>query len=216
MDKNLQSVTEKKLERVKTALEKNNMNAFIAQNSKEACEIAQSIMKDGALVGSGGSETLRQCGMLDILRSGKYEYLDRDNTDDVTALYRKTFSADYYLCSSNAVTEKGELYNVDGRANRVACICYGPENIIMIVGKNKIVHTLDDAIKRVKTIAAPANAPRVKVDTYCSHTGICKGIDGCMTDGCTGERICSTYVVSGYQRVKGRINVILVDEELGY
>ena len=131
-------------------------------------------------------------------------------------VFRRAFFADYYVCSSNAVTETGELYNVDGKGNRVACLCYGPTNVIVIVGRNKIVHSLDDAVRRVKTIAAPANVRRVGVDTYCQSKGICNGIDGCMTDGCRGERICSSFVVSGFQRVRGRINVILVNEELGY
>lgn len=216
MNKNIDFINKKRLEKVKEALEKNKMNAYIAENSAQACEIAQSLMKEGALVGSGGSQTLIDCGMMDVLRSGKYEYLDREGASDVNEVFRKAFYADYYISSSNAVTENGELYNVDGNGNRVACICYGPKNIIMIVGKNKIVHNLEDAVKRVKMVAAPANCKRVGVDTFCSHAGECRGIDGDMANGCSGERICSSYVVCGYQRIGGRINVILVDEELGF
>ena len=216
MNKNIDFINKKRLEKVKKALEKNKMNAYIAENSKEACCIAQSLMKEGALVGSGGSQTLIDCGMMDVLRSGKYEYLDREGATDLDEVFKKAFFADYYISSSNAVTENGELYNVDGIGNRVACICYGPKSVIIIVGRNKIVHNLDDAVKRVKMVAAPANCLRVGVDAYCSHTGQCCGIDGTMADGCLGERICSNYVVSGYQRKAGRINVILVDEELGF
>lgn len=216
MNKNLEFVNEKRLERVKDALIKNNMNAYIARNSKEACEIAKSLMKEGALVGSGGSQTLIDCGMMDVLRSGKYDYLDREGASDVDEIFRKAFYADCYISSSNAVTENGELYNVDGNSNRVACICYGPKSVIIIVGRNKIVHSIDDAVKRVKRVAAPANCARVGVESYCSHTGECKGVNGAMADGCAGNRICCSYVVTSFQRKMGRINVILVDEELGF
>ncbi len=217
MDKNLNAAVMMQLENVKNALEKNNMNAFIAQSKEDACAIATSLMHEGALVASGGSMSLAECGMMDILRSGKYEYLDREKVEDKIALYRKSFCADYYLCSSNAVTQNGELYNVDGNGNRVACIAYGPEKIIMIVGRNKIVKDLDEAQSRVKRIAAPANCQRLSYQTFCHKKGVCQGVDGTMTDGCRADgRICSQYIVSGYQRLKGRINVILVNEELGY
>lgn len=217
MDKNLDSVIRLKLERTKKALEKNRFNVYIADNSKEACDIAQSLMKDGALVASGGSRSLEECGMGEILRSGKYEYLDREKATDMTELFRKSFFADYYLSSSNAITENGELFNVDGNANRVACICYGPSNVIIIAGHNKIVKDIDEAAKRVKNIAAPANVKRLSCNTYCAQTGRCMGADGAMTDGCDGcGRICSSYVVNAFQRNQGRISVILVNEELGY
>lgn len=217
MDKNINNVFMTQLENVKSALEKNNMNAFIAKSKEEACDIAMSLMNEGAVVASGGSMSLFECGMMDILRSGKYDYLDREKVEDKIALYRKSFCADYYLCSSNAVTEKGELYNVDGNGNRVACIAYGPQKIIMIVGRNKIVKDLDEAQSHVKRYAAPANCQRLSCKTYCYDKGVCMGEGGSMTDGCRADgRICSQYIVSGFQRLKGRINVILVNEELGY
>ena len=215
MDKNAGAITMKMLERTKQALEKNNINAYIAKDSEAACRIAQSLMHEGAVVSCGGSMTLEECKMMDILRSGAYNFLDRSTAEDVDALYRKCFSADYYLCSSNAVTENGELYNVDGNSNRVASICYGPKKVIMIVGRNKIVRDLAEAQKRVKEIAAPANCLRLSKKTPCTFSGKCIGKDMC--EGCLGEdRICANYVVSAYQRYAGRINVILVDEVLGY
>lgn len=217
MDKNLNAIMKKQLERVKDALEKNNMNAYIAQTKEEACDIAVSLMTDGALVASGGSMSLEECGMMGILRSGKYEYLDREKATDRKEFFRKSFCADFYLTSSNAITENGELYNVDGNGNRVACLCHGPEKVIVIAGRNKIVKDLESAQNRVKRIAAPANCKRLTSNTYCSEMGICAGADKGMTDGCNGiGRICSTYVVNGFQRTKGRINVILVNEEIGY
>ena len=217
MDKNLSEVVKIQLERVKGALEKNNMNVYIARDKEEACSIAVSLMKDGALVASGGSMSLEECGMMEILRSGKYDYLDREKATDRKEFFRKSFCADFYLTSSNAITENGELYNVDGNGNRVACLCHGPEKVIVIAGRNKIVKDLDEAQNRVKRVAAPANCQRLTCNTYCHNTGICMGADKGMTDGCNGVgRICSSYVISAYQRDKGRMNVILVCEELGY
>lgn len=217
MDNNRRTALTKQLERVKANLENNNMNGYIAQTAEEAVQIAQSILKDGATVASGGSMTLEECGMMKILRSGKYNYLDREAVSDKKALYRQSFSADFYMCSVNAITEKGELYNVDGNSNRVACICHGPDTVVLIVGRNKIVKDLDEAAAHVKRYAAPANCQRLSCDTPCFSTGVCAGIKGSMADGCHGDgRICCNYVVTGYQRDKNRIHIILVNEELGY
>ena len=215
MDANLNKANILKLNRTKDALEKNNINTFIAKDKEEALEIVKSLLNEGEKVSCGGSMSLEECGVIKELRSGKYVFLDRANCTDVTALYRECFSADAYLSSANAVTENGELFNVDGNGNRVAAICYGPSKIIMIVGKNKIVRDLGEAHKRVKEIAAPANCLRLSKDTPCTKLGKCIGqnpCEGCRSDG----RICSSYVVSAYQRTRGRINVILVNEELGY
>ena len=217
MDNNRRAALTKQLERVKSNLENNNMNGYIAQTAEEAVKIAQTILKDGATVASGGSMTLEECGMMKILRSGKYNYLDRDAVSDKKALYRQSFSADFYMCSVNAITEKGELYNVDGNSNRVACICHGPDTVVLIVGRNKVVKDLVEAAAHVKRYAAPANCQRLSCDTPCFSTGVCAGIKGSMADGCHGDgRICCNYVVTGYQRDKNRIHVILVNEELGY
>ena len=132
----------------------------------------------------------------------------------------KALTADVFLSSSNAVTENGELYNVDGRGNRIAAFCFGPKNVIVIVGANKIVPDIDAAAERVKKIAAPKNTVRLSCKTPCAKTGECISLknenpelcDGCLTD----ERICSSYLISGRQRVKDRIKVIICKESLGY
>lgn len=207
----------KQLKRVKANLEKNNMNSYIAQTKEEAVKIATSILKEGAMIASGGSMTLEECGMMAELRSGRYNYLDREVVADKKALYRQSFCADFYMCSANAITEKGELYNVDGNSNRVACICHGPDKVILIVGRNKVVKDLNEAASRVKRCASPANCQRLSCNTPCHDTGVCAGINGSMADGCHGDgRICCNYVVTAYQRDKNRIHVILVNEELGY
>lgn len=217
MDKFKTTASTKQLERVKANLEKNNMTGYIAQTKEEAVEIAKSILKEGATVASGGSMTLEEGGMMEVLRSGKYNYLDREVVADKKTLYRQSFSADFYMCSANAITEKGEIYNVDGNSNRVACICHGPDKVVLIVGRNKVVKDLDEAAARVKRIASPANCQRLSCKTPCHETGVCIGVNGSMADGCGGDgRICCNYVVTAYQRDKERMHIILVNEELGY
>lgn len=206
------------------ALEANNMNAYYAETAEDAKNIVKSIMKSGDVVTHGGSVTLAECGITDLLKSGEYTYLDRSaaglSNEDIEQIYRKTFSADVYLTSTNAITENGELYNVDGNSNRVAPMLFGPQKVIVVAGYNKIVNTLDDAVKRVKEIAAPANCIRLKKDTYCAKSGECvslKSSSPYMCSGCKSEdRICRNYVVMASQRIKGRINVIIVGQELGY
>ncbi len=217
MDKNKNIALLKQLERVKEKLEKNNMTAYIAQTKEDAVKIAESILKEGAVVASGGSVTLAECKMTDVLKSGKYNYLDRDTASDLKAFFRQSFCADFYLSSANAITEDGVIYNVDGNSNRVACICHGPDKVILIVGRNKIVRNLEAAEKRVKICSAPANCQRLSCKTPCYETGVCVGVNGQMSDGCKGEgRICCNYVVTAYQRNKERMHIILVNEELGY
>lgn len=208
------------MESAKQALEENNISAYIAKDSAEAVEIARGLLKKGETVSFGGSQSIKQSGVMDMLMSGDYNVLDRSKCqtrEETEELYRKSFFADSYFCSSNAVTLNGELYNVDGNSNRVAAICYGPKSVVMIVGYNKIVKNLEEAVKRVKSIAAPYNTKRLDCQTYCLKTGECIGINGDMPSGCKSDgRVCCNYVVSARQRHKGRIKVILVGEELGY
>jgi len=209
----------KRLEYTAEALRKNRMDACWVRTKEEACEKVRSILTKDAVVASGGSMTLAECGIMELLRSGAYRFLDREAVpkEEIKELYHKALSADFYLMSSNAVTENGELYNVDGNGNRVSALVYGPETVIVVAGANKIVPNLDAAVQRVKTIAAPANAMRLHCDTPCAQTGYCAGIKGDMTAGCRSpQRICASYLVSAYQRIPDRIKVILVAESLGY
>ncbi|MDO4562981.1 MAG: lactate utilization protein [Clostridia bacterium] len=196
-------------------LESNNIRAYFAPSKKDVCDIVSAIINAGDTVTWGGSVTLSECGVTDFLKSGAYRALDRAQARDAREVYLQSFNADAYFCSSNAVTEDGVLYNVDGNANRVAAIAFGPRKVVMIVGKNKIVPDLDAAVNRVKTTAAPKNTVRLGLDTPCSKSGKC--VSDCMTQGCKGGgRICCQYLVSAQQRQKDRIHVIIVDEVLGY
>ena len=208
-------------EKVFKNLERNNMKPYYAKDRVEALEIVKSLLRDGDTVAVGGSVTLDECGVIDYIRSANLNFLDRYKEgltrEEINDIHRAAFSADAYLCSSNAITENGELYNVDGNANRVAAICFGPKSVIMVVGKNKIVKDVAEAVKRVKTIAAPKNSARLNCQTYCNPKGECMGLNGDFCDGCeSAQRICCDYVLSAYQRLKDRIKIVLVDEILGF
>ena len=210
------------IEKTMENLRKNNMDAYFAENKEEALLLIKSLLKNGETVGVGGSVTLNEVGVLDLLRNGDYNFLDRYkeglNREDITEIFRKSFFSDSYITSSNAITEEGELYNVDGNANRVAAMLFGPSSVIVVAGKNKIVENLKSAEKRVKTIAAPLNVKRLSMKTYCSEKGACMGAEdeklcaGCMSE----DRICASYTVMARQRIKGRVKVIIVNENLGY
>lgn len=222
MNENLKITMMKRLENTAENLRKNNMDAYVVETKEEAVKIVEGLLKEGETISNGGSMSLEESGVMALMKSGRYNFLDRSlakNREETEEIYRKVYSCDTYLCSSNAVTENGELYNVDGNSNRVSAICYGPKSVIMICGMNKIVRNINDAITRVKTTAAPPNCVRLGCETYCNETGHCVSLDkgGDMPSGCKSEgRICCNYVVSAWQRHKGRIKVILVAENIGY
>lgn len=209
------------VQKVVEALRSNRMEATYVATKEDVVPLIKTLIAKGATVATGGSRTLDETGVTDLLRNGDYLFYDRNNpllsSEEKAEMTSKGATADVYLCSSNAVTEQGILYNVDGFSNRVAAIANGPKKVIMVVGVNKIVPDLDAAIRRVKTIAAPLNTKRLHCDTYCLNTGVCMGLDGGMTDGCHSPgRICCSYLVSAQQRVENRIHVILVGENLGF
>lgn len=210
---------ELRVRRTMAALEKNNMSAYFAQTSEEAVHLVEGLLCAGDTISCGGSVTLDASGVKALMRSGRYNFLDREavETDaERQAIYRQTFSADAFLTSSNAVTERGELFNIDGGGNRVAAMLFGPKKVIVVAGWNKIVRDLNAAKLYVKAVTVPANALRLHIDTPCTHAA-CPGTDGDLCSGCSSEnRLCAQYTVMARQRVRGRVHVILVGEELGY
>ncbi len=222
MDINIMKITKMRMEKTKSALEANNMQVFLVDTKEQVPEIVKSLISKDDLIGSGGSVSLKEAGVIDMLKNEGYNLLDRaDYTPEtMREFYIKCFSSDVYFTSANAITENGELYNVDGNSNRIAAIAYGPESVIVVAGVNKLVKNLDDAVKRVKTIAAPANTVRLSCDTYCNAKGECKALacgNDDMTSGCKSDgRICCNFLVSAQQRHKNRIKVILVAENLGF
>lgn len=213
MDNYLSEVLEQKIERTIKALEKNNMKGYYAKNITALYELLEKLLVDGSTIGLGGSMTLFETQTIDFIRKGNYDLLDRYaeglTAEDIKKIYRESFFADTYLMSTNAITEAGELYNVDGRGNRVAALIYGPDQVIVIAGVNKIVEDLDEAISRNEGISAPANTKRLNLNNPCKEVGYC--VD-CNSD----TRICNNYTFIKNSLVKDRIHVILLNENLGY
>ncbi len=206
-------------------LKANGMEPYFVEDKGEALALLKKLIEKGSSVACGGSETLLQIGAIDLLRCGEYEFLDRYKKDlsreELEKIFIDSLSVDYYVSSSNAITESGELYNVDGNCNRISALSFGPKNVVIVAGVNKIVPTLADAVLRVKTVAAPKNCQRLGKDTYCSKAGKCVSVDNGMGEimgaGCGSDnRICCTTLVSAKQRTEGRIKVILVNQKLGY
>ncbi|MDY3206526.1 lactate utilization protein [Clostridium baratii] len=204
---------ELKIERTIKALEENNMNGYYARTREDLIDKIKELVDEGAMVTCGGSETLFKTGVIDYLRSGRYDFLDRYKEgitrEEVTEIFRQAFLADAYFVSSNAITEDGEIYNVDGNGNRVAAMLFGPDKVIIICGVNKIVKDLDAAIKRNRELAAPMNTKRLNKKTPCAKVGYCM-------DCRSPERICNEYTLIKRQRDKDRIHVIFLNENLGF
>lgn len=213
MNENVQWVNEKKIERTISNLEKNNIKGYYAKSNDELINIIKDIAKEGETVSVGGSITLFETKVIDLLRSGRYNFLDRyeDNLTpaDLKEIYRKSFYADTYFSSVNAITEDGEIFNVDGNGNRVAAMLYGPDKVILVVGANKIVKNIDEAINRNKCVSGPANAKRLNTKTPCAKVGYCMD---CKSD----DRICCEYTVIKKQRMADRMFVIFINEVLGF
>lgn len=211
------------IEKTIEALKSNRMDVYHVRTAEEAKTLALSMIPEGSTCVNGGSVTLAETGIIDALKNGNYNYVDRmipDLTQEQKdEAMRAAFGADFYLSSANAITEDGELYNVDGNSNRVAALLWGAKNVIVVAGVNKLVKNLDEAVLRVKTVAAPKNAVRLSCNTPCAKLGHCISLErnGGMTDGCkTPARICANFTVMAYQRHVNRVKVILVDESLGY
>lgn len=213
MDRNLEILEDLKIEKAKRALEKNNFNTVVLDDEVELKQWLLNTIEDDSTVAVGGSQTLFEAGVIDLLREMNINFIDRYDPniapEKMNDVFREAFFADYFLMSSNAITVDGLLYNVDGNGNRVAALTFGPKNVIVIVGYNKIVTNLDEARSRVRSIAAPANAIRLNKETPCSNFGECVSCN-------SKNRICSHFVTTGRQAKKGRITVVFVKKSLGY
>ncbi|WP_291567281.1 MULTISPECIES: lactate utilization protein [unclassified Clostridium] len=213
MDKNLSWYIEKRVERTIEGLNKRNMEGYFVNDEVELIELLKNLIPHDSIVGVGDSMTLFETGVIDFLRNEKYIFLDKYK-DGITKeekrkIYEKNFSADTFLCSTNAITESGELYNIDGNGSRVAPMLYGPKQVILVAGINKIVKDIDEAEKRVRNYSAPIDAKRLNKNTPCTTLGYC-------IDCKSPNRICNDFVVIRGQFVKGRIKVIFVGKQLGY
>lgn len=194
-------------------LQKRQMDAWYCATAEEAAESALSLLKPGCSVSFGGSMTLEESGILAALREKTdIRLIDRaqaKSPEETRQMYHDALSCDYYFMSTNALTQNGELVNIDGNGNRVAALIYGPENVILVTGMNKIVPDVEEAICRVHNTATPLNCIRLEKKTPCAATGCCAD---CLSPDC----ICNQVVVTRRSGIPGRIKVILVGEDLGY
>lgn len=206
-----ESYKAKLAEKIISGLEKRNMEGYYCPTASEAVAKALEIIPEGSEISWGGSETIKEAGLVDALKGGSYKILDRDIADtpeEREKIMQKAMFADFFLGSSNAITYDGELVNIDGMGNRVSAYIYGPKNVLLLVSLNKAVSSADDGISRVRNAAAPPNTIRLGIDTPCAHTGVC--------GNCLGNTICCQIVITRYSRIKGRIKVILIGEDMGF
>lgn len=194
-------------------LERRRMEGYYCETSADALKLAMSMIPAESTVSFGGSVTLTETGILGELR-GRTDITLYDRSlctspEEIKKVYRQSFFCDSYLMSTNAITLDGELINIDGTANRVAALCYGPDQVIVVAGINKIVSDVESGYKRVKDIASPQNGIRLERNTPCAVNGKC---GNCIGDSC----MCSQTVITRRSAVVGRIKVILVGENLGY
>ena len=194
------------------AFQRRGMEAYYCATKEEACQKILSLIPEGSSVTAGGTESMAQAGVMNAVTTGNYCFIDRKSAktpEEARALYGKMVCADYFLTSTNAFTKDGMLVNIDGASNRVACIAHGPAHVIVLASMNKMCDSQEDAIRRIRTQAAPPNALRVGASTPCAKTGIC---GDCLSPDC----ICCEILITRYSRISGRIQVVLCGENLGF
>ena len=193
-------------------LKKRNMECYFYEDSASCVRAILDMIPDGSSISWGGSASVQESGMMDALKNGSYELIDRSlakTPEEQREIYGRTVMSDYYFMSTNAITYEGELVNIDGNGNRVACLIHGPRHVIIIAGMNKITTTLEGAFERARTMACPPNAVRLDKKTPCAATGKC---GNCLSPDC----FCNQIVVTRRSGHTGRIKVFLVAEDLGF
>ncbi len=211
MAKPMQLYYEKRAQTLVKNLKARHFDAVYCPTREDALREALRRIPAGATVGWGGAMSAAQIGLLDAVRQGDYVAIDRDTAPtkaDFDTNTRKAISADVFISGANALALTGEMVNIDGLGNRVAAIIYGAKEVLVVAGMNKVCDTLEDALRRARTVAAPMNEQRFLKDTPCSVTGICAD---CKSEDC----ICNHIVITRHCRPTGRIKFILVGEELG-
>ena len=198
--------------RVVKNLESRNMEAYFVKTKEEALKKALELIPEGSSISWGGTASAKEIGLLDAVHEGNYEVYDREEAQTPelkNEIAHKALDCDFFIGSTNALAENGVMINIDGNANRVAAFAFGPKNVLLIVGMNKVVKSEEDAMSRARNEAAPINAQRFGLDTPYSKNGMCYD---CKSPDC----ICCQILITRYSRVAKRIKVILVDENLGF
>jgi len=190
-------------------LESRNMTGYYAESQKDALKLTLSLIPEGSSVTMGGAMSAHEIGLVDALKKGNYNFIDRDAYEDKRAAMLAAYDADVFLASANAITEDGIMVNIDGNSNRVSAIAQGPRKVVFIVGMNKVCPDPDTAMKRARNVAAPINAQRFGLNTPCCKTGACM-------DCKSPDTICCQFLITRFSRHKDRIHVILVNGNLGF
>jgi L-lactate utilization protein LutB len=209
MDPNTVKRNDLLAQKVIKGLQSRNMTGYYVQTKEEALKLALSLIPEGSTVTMGGGMSVHETGLVKALKEGNYNYIDREEAQDRRAAMLKAYDADFFLASTNAITDDGVLVNIDGNANRVSAIAYGPKKVLMIVGMNKVCPDVDTAMKRARNVAAPINNQRFNGNNPCTKTGACAN---CKSP----DTICCQFLVTRYSRHQDRIHVILVNEPLGF
>ena len=192
-------------------LHSRHFEAYYCETGEQALEKALELIPKGATVGWGGAMSAKQIGLLDAMNNGEYNAIDRDkapNPEERKKAMKSCLLADVFITGANALSMDGQMVNIDGNGNRVAPIVYGPDSIIVIAGMNKVMDTLEAAVIRARTVAAPMNKQRFELQTPCEVTGTCAD---CKSEGC----ICNQILITRNSKPAGRIKMILVGEDLG-
>ncbi len=208
MNENMVMRNEKLAQVVIKGLQSRNMSGYYAASREDAVKQALELIGEGSTVTMGGCQSAHDIGLIKALEDGNYNYIDRAKLSPREGLMA-AYDSDVFLSSANAITSDGIMVNIDGNSNRVSCIAQGPRKVVFIVGMNKVCSDLDEAMKRARNVAAPANAQRFDVKTPCKETGKC-------FDCKSPDTICCQFLITRYSRHEGRIHVILVNDTLGF
>ena len=193
-------------------LKNRHFEAYYCKTREEALAKAQELIPAGSTVGWGGAMSAQQIGLMEALNKGDYVTFDRDRCatpEEKAQAAKDSMFADFFLTGANALSLDGQMVNIDGAGNRVSAIIFGPKNVLVIAGMNKVMDDLDAAVNRARTVAAPMNKQRFDPNTPCAVTGSCAD---CKVEGC----ICNHIVITRHCRPVGRIKFILVGEPLGF
>lgn len=209
MNDNIFKRNELLAKKVIKGLASRNMTGYYAASAEEAKKIALDLIPEGSSISMGGGMSVHEIGLVEALKEGNYNFIDRDKAEDKRAAMLAAYDADFFLSGCNAITEDGVLVNIDGNANRVSAIAQGPKKVIFIVGMNKVCDDVDGAMKRARNVAAPINSQRFGLDTPCCKTGSCMN---CKSP----DTICCQFLITRFSRHEGRIHVILVNDSLGF
>ena len=209
MDSNIVKRNELLAAKVIKGLESRNMTGYYAATKEEALKKALELIPEGSSIAMGGAMSAHEIGLVEALKKGNYNFIDRDAIADKRAAALQAYDADFFLASANAMTDDGVIVNIDGNSNRVSAIAFGPKKVLFIVGMNKVCSDIDHAMKRARNVAAPTNAQRFGLSTPCSKAGTC-------FDCKSPDTICCQFLITRFSRHEGRIHVILVNDNLGF